>query len=148
MLWIRAKEKNLDFQVNVSPDLPAELQGDEMRIKQILINVLNNAIKYTKKGSVSLSIQSGEMHDGLLDVEVLGRGFAWLDTGTMKSLLEAANFVEMIQERQGITISALEEIAFRNGFIDREQLIRSADKYGKSPYGEHLRAVAEGKVRY
>ena len=88
------------------------------------------------------------LRDGLLDVEILGRGFAWLDTGTMKSLLDAANFVEMIQERQGITISALEEIAFRNGFIDREQLTESAKKYGKSPYGEHLKAVAEGKVRY
>ncbi len=88
------------------------------------------------------------LQDGLLDVDVLGRGFAWLDTGTMESLLKAANFVEMIQERQGIMISALEEIAFRNGFIDKDQLIRSADMYGKSPYGEHLRAVAEGKVRY
>ena len=68
MLWIRAKEKNLDFQVNVSPDLPAELEGDEVRIKQILINVLNNAIKYTKEGSVSLSIQSGKTADGMLNV--------------------------------------------------------------------------------
>ena len=68
MLWIRAKEKNLDFQVTVSPDLPAELQGDEVRIKQILINVLNNAIKYTKEGSVSLTIEAGEAADGVLNV--------------------------------------------------------------------------------
>ena len=68
MLWIRAKEKNLDFQINVSPDIPAELQGDEIRIKQILINVLNNAIKYTKQGSVSLSIQPGETENGMLNV--------------------------------------------------------------------------------
>ena len=85
---------------------------------------------------------------GLLDVQLLGRGFAWLDTGTMQSLLQAAEFVEMIQSRQGITISAPEEIAFINGFIDREKLMESAKAYGKSPYGEHLRAVAEGKVKY
>ncbi|MBR5370790.1 MAG: DegV family EDD domain-containing protein [Oscillospiraceae bacterium] len=68
MLWIRAKEKNLDFQVNVAPDLPAELMGDEVRIKQILINVLNNAIKYTNKGSVSLSVQSGGAENGVMNV--------------------------------------------------------------------------------
>nr|MCR5329714.1 glucose-1-phosphate thymidylyltransferase RfbA [Lachnospiraceae bacterium] len=88
------------------------------------------------------------LSDGLLNVKLLGRGFAWLDTGTVSSLLQAANFVEMIQERQGITISAPEEIAFINGFIDREKLMESAKVYGKSPYGEHLKAVAEGKVRY
>lgn len=88
------------------------------------------------------------LEKGLLDVQLLGRGFAWLDTGTMASLLQAANFVEMVQTRQGITISAPEEIAFINGFIDRETLLHSAAVYGKSPYGEHLKAVAEGKVRY
>lgn len=85
---------------------------------------------------------------GLLDVQLLGRGFAWLDTGTMSSLLQAANFVEMLQSRQGITISAPEEIAYINGFIDRDKLLHSAAVYGKSPYGEHLKAVAEGRVRY
>ena len=88
------------------------------------------------------------LQDGILDVQLLGRGFAWLDTGTMASLLAAANFVEMIQTRQGITISAPEEIAYINGFIDKEKLMDSAKIYGKSPYGEHLKAVAEGKVRY
>ena len=88
------------------------------------------------------------LQDGLLDVKLLGRGFAWLDTGTMDSLLQAANFVEMIQSRQGITISAPEEIAYINGFIDRSRLMESARAYGKSPYGLHLMAVAEGKVRY
>ena len=86
--------------------------------------------------------------DGLLDVQLLGRGFAWLDTGTMESLLQAANFVEMIQSRQSITISAPEEIAFINGFIDKEKLMESAKAYGKSLYGEHLRAVVDGRVRY
>jgi glucose-1-phosphate thymidylyltransferase len=88
------------------------------------------------------------LNDGLLDVQLLGRGFAWLDTGTMSSLLQAANFVETIQSRQGIVISAPEEIAYINGFIGKEQLMESAKAYGKSPYGEHLKAVAEGKVRY
>ena len=88
------------------------------------------------------------LHDGLLDVQLLGRGFAWLDTGTMASLLQASNFVEMIQERQGVTVSAPEEIAYINGFIDKEKLMESAKAYGKSPYGAHLKAVAEGKVRY
>ena len=86
--------------------------------------------------------------DGLLDVQLLGRGFAWLDTGTFSSLLQAANFVETIQSRQGIVISALEEIAYVNGFIDKEKVRESAEAYGKSPYGEHLKAVAEGRVRY
>ena len=78
----------------------------------------------------------------------LGRGFAWLDTGTMDSLVEAADFVRMIQQRQSIVISAPEEIAFINHWIDKEKLLQSAEKYGKSPYGAHLKAVAEGKVRY
>ena len=88
------------------------------------------------------------LNDGLLDVQLLGRGFAWLDTGTMQSLLEAAEFVEMIQSRQGITISAPEEIGFINGFIGKDKLLESAKAYGKSPYGEHLKAVAEGKIKY
>ena len=87
-------------------------------------------------------------NDGLLDVQLLGRGFAWLDTGTMVSLLQAANFVETIQSRQGIVISAPEEIAYINGFIGKEKLAESAKAYGKSPYGEHLTAVAEGRVKY
>ena len=65
----------------------------------------------------------------------------------MDSLIEAASFVQMIEKRQGIKISAPEEIAFRYGWIDKERLLKSAEKYGKSPYGQHLKAVAEGKVR-
>ena len=83
-----------------------------------------------------------------LDVQLLGRGFAWLDTGTMDSLVEAADFVRMIQKRQSIVISAPEEIAYINGWISRDELMAGAEKYGKSPYGAHLKAVAEGKVRY
>ena len=88
------------------------------------------------------------LQEDLLDVQLLGRGFAWLDTGTMISLLQAANFVEMIQTRQSITISAPEEIAYINGFIGREKLLESAELYGRSPYGAHLKAVAEGRIHY
>lgn len=79
---------------------------------------------------------------------VLGRGFAWLDTGTMDSLVEASNFVQTIEKRQGVQISAPEEIAYMKGWISKEQLIESAKKYGKSPYGEHLMNVAKGKIIY
>ena len=88
------------------------------------------------------------LQEGALNVTLLGRGFAWLDTGTMDSLLDAADFVRMIEKRQGIKISAPEEIAYLNGWISREMLLESAWRYGKSPYGEHLRRVAEGKIRY
>lgn len=83
-----------------------------------------------------------------LDVQLLGRGFAWLDTGTMDSLMDAADFVRTIEQRQGVKIGAPEEIAYHSGWITREALLQSAQAYGRSPYGEHLRAVAEGKVRY
>ena len=88
------------------------------------------------------------LHKGLLDVQLLGRGFAWLDTGTMDSLVDAADFVRMVEQRQSIKISAPEEIAYKNGWIDHETLLKSAERYGKSPYGAHLKAVAEGKVLY
>jgi len=108
-----------------------------------------NVVKPSARGELEITtLNEMYLNDGLLDVQLLGRGFAWLDTGTMQSLLQAAEFVEMIQSRQGITISAPEEIAFINGFIDKDKLMESAKAYGKSPYGEHLKAVAEGKVRY
>ena len=108
-----------------------------------------NQVKPSARGELEITtLNEMYLNDGLLDVQLLGRGFAWLDTGTMDSLLQAASFVEMIQSRQGITISAPEEIAYINGFIDKEKLMESAKAYGKSPYGAHLKAVAEGKVRY
>ena len=108
-----------------------------------------NRVKPSARGELEITtLNEMYLNDGLLDVQLLGRGFAWLDTGTMSSLLQAANFVETIQSRQGIEISAPEEISFFNGFIDREQLIEAAKAYGKSPYGEHLKAVAERRVRY
>lgn len=106
-------------------------------------------VKPSARGELEITtLNQFYLDDRTLDVQLLGRGFAWLDTGTMSSLLAAANFVEMIQTRQGITISAPEEIAYINGFIDKEKLMESAKLYGKSPYGEHLKSVAEGKVRY
>ena len=88
------------------------------------------------------------LEKGDLDVQLLGRGYAWLDTGTMDSLVEAADYVRMIEKRQGIKISAIEEIAYKNGWITKEKLLESAERYGKSPYGEHLKKVAEGRFRY
>lgn len=108
-----------------------------------------NRVKPSARGELEITtLNDMYLSDGLLDVQLLGRGFAWLDTGTMSSLLQAAEFVEMIQTRQGIAISAPEEIAFINGFINRDKLLESAKAYGKSPYGEHLKAVAEGKIKY
>ena len=88
------------------------------------------------------------LEEGSLNVITLGRGYAWLDTGTVDSLAEATEFVRVIETRTDIKIAALEEIAYRNGWIDRETLIASAEKYGKSPYGAHLRAVADHKILY
>ena len=108
-----------------------------------------NQVKPSARGELEITtLNDMYLSNGLLDVQLLGRGFAWLDTGTMESLLEASNFVEMIQNRQGIMISAPEEIAFINGWINRDELLKSAEAYGKSPYGTHLKAVAEGKVKY
>ena len=106
-------------------------------------------IRPSARGELEITeLNAMYLRDGLLDVQFLGRGFAWLDTGTVQSLLEASNFVEMVQNRQGIMISAPEEIAYINGWIGKDSLLRSSQAYGKSPYGAHLRAVAEGKIIY
>ena len=113
------------------------------------VSSLANRVQPSTRGELEITtLNEMYLNDGLLDVQLLGRGFAWLDTGTMSSLLQAANFVETIESRQGITISAPEEIAYINGWVNKDQLTESAQMYGKSPYGEHLRSVAEGKVRY
>ena len=88
------------------------------------------------------------LHEQKLDVQILGRGFSWHDTGTMDSLAEAGYFVRMIQKHQGIEISAPEEVAFHNRWITCEQLLKSAEKYGKSPYGKHLKQVADGRIAH
>ena len=88
------------------------------------------------------------LEDDSLKVQILGRGFAWLDTGTVDSLMEAATFVQTVQNRQGVVISAPEEIAYHEKWISREQLVESAKLYGKSPYGEHLMRVSEDKMLF
>ena len=106
-------------------------------------------VKPSARGELEITtLNEMYLNDELLDVQLLGRGFAWLDTGTMDSLAEATDFVKMIQNRQGIEISAPEEIAYKNGWITKDELLRSAEKYGKSPYGQHLKNVAEGKLVY
>ena len=108
-----------------------------------------NQIKPSDRGELEITtLNEMYLNDGLMDVQLLGRGFAWLDTGTMDSLVAATDFVQMISLRQGIIVSAPEEIAHMNNWISKEKLLESAARYGKSPYGAHLKAVAEGKVRY
>ena len=110
---------------------------------------LAKQVKPSARGELEITdLNRMYLEDGTLNVQLLGRGYAWLDTGTMDTLVEAAEFVQVIEQRQGIMISAPEEIAYRHGWITREELLKSADTYGKSPYGEHLHRVAGGKIRY
>ena len=104
-------------------------------------------VKPSPRGELEITTLN-EMYlaDGGLAVQILGRGFAWMDTGTMESLLDAADFVRMIESRQGIIISAPEEVGYRKGWISKEELINYAGRYGKSLYGQHLRTVAEGRI--
>lgn len=104
-------------------------------------------VKPSARGELEITtLNEMYLNKGILDVQLLGRGFAWLDTGTMESLLDASNFISMVEKQQGVMISAPEEIAFRYGWIDKAKLFESAAKYGKSPYGKHLTNVAEEKV--
>ncbi|MEG0913561.1 MAG: glucose-1-phosphate thymidylyltransferase RfbA [Oscillospiraceae bacterium] len=110
---------------------------------------LAKRVKPSERGELEITtLNELYLNDGTLDVQRLGRGYAWLDTGTMDSLVEAANFVQMIEKRQSIKIAALEEIAYVNGWISKDNLVESAKRYGKSPYGEHLKKVADGKIQY
>lgn len=112
------------------------------------VSEMAKEVKPSARGELEITtLNDMYLQQDRLNVQLLGRGFAWLDTGTMDSLVEAADFVRMVEKRQGIKISAPEEIAFRNEWIDKETLLKSAEKYGKSPYGAHLKAVAEGKLR-
>ena len=113
------------------------------------VSAMAKAVKPSARGELEITtLNDMYLKQGVLDVQLLGRGFAWLDTGTMDSLVDAADFVRMIEKRQSIKISAPEEIAYKNEWISKEKLLESAERYGKSPYGQHLKAVAEGKVRY
>ena len=99
-------------------------------------------VKPSARGELEITdLNNLYLEEGLLDVELLGRGFAWLDTGTMESLLDAGMFVKQIESIQGIIISAPEEIAYNNGWIDDEELKKAIENYGKSPYGQHLKNV-------
>ncbi|TGE39728.1 glucose-1-phosphate thymidylyltransferase RfbA [Desulfosporosinus fructosivorans] len=110
---------------------------------------LARKVKPSARGELEITdLNRMYLEEGTLNVKLLGRGYAWLDTGTMDSLVEATNFVQMIEKRQGIKISAPEEIAYKHDWISKETLLSSAARYGKSPYGEHLKRVAEGKIRY
>lgn len=107
------------------------------------------ALKPSARGELEITdLNRVYLDEGTLHVVTLGRGYAWLDTGTMDSLAEATAFVRTIQQWQGIEISAPEEIAYTNQWISREKLLEAAQRYGKSPYGEHLRKVAAGKIIY
>lgn len=108
---------------------------------------LAKKVKPSKRGELEITDLNNlyfQQHN--LSVNILGRGFAWLDTGTFESLNEASNFVKMIEDRQGVKISAPEEIAYLNKWINQDQLLYSAARYGKSPYGDHLRHIAKGEI--
>ncbi len=106
-------------------------------------------IRPSARGELEItSLNQMYLEEGSLDVQLLGRGYAWLDTGTMESLLDASDYVRMVESRQGIMISSPEEIAYRNGWIGRDELMAAAECYGKSPYGGYLKTVADGRIRY
>lgn len=106
-------------------------------------------VKPSARGELEITdLNKMYLEEGNLNVVTLGRGYAWLDTGTVDSLSEATEFVKVIENRQGIKISAIEEIAYKNGWISRDKLVESANLYGKSSYGAHLKKVAEGKIKY
>ena len=110
---------------------------------------LAKQVKPSARGELEITdLNRMYLEAGDLNVQLLGRGYAWLDTGTMDTLVEAAEFVQVIEQRQGIMISAPEEIAFRHGWITKDELLQSAQAYGKSPYGLHLHNVADGKILY
>ena len=110
---------------------------------------LAKKVKPSKRGELEITdLNRMYLEEGTLNVVTLGRGYAWLDTGTVDALSDATEFVKVIETRQGIKISAIEEIAYRNGWISEEQLWRAAEKYGKSAYGAHLKKVVEHKIIY
>lgn len=112
------------------------------------VSAMAKQIKKSARGEYEITtLNEMYLHDKKLDVQLLSRGFAWMDAGTVDSLMDAADFIRVIEKRQSIKISALEEIAYQNGWIDKETLLNAAMRYGKSPYGAHLTAAADGKIR-
>lgn len=111
------------------------------------VSAMAKDVKPSARGELEITtLNDMYLKQQMLDVQLLGRGYAWLDTGTVDSLVEAADFVHMVEKRQGIKISAPEEIAYRNNWITKEKLLEAAERYGKSPYGMHLKTIAEGKI--
>lgn len=104
-------------------------------------------VKPSARGELEITtLNQMYLEDGALNVVTLGRGYAWLDTGTMESLFEACEFVRAVERSQGLSVSVIEEIAFQNGWISKDKLVEATQKYGKSVYGQHLLKVAEGKI--
>ncbi|WP_172136135.1 glucose-1-phosphate thymidylyltransferase RfbA [Adlercreutzia sp. ZJ473] len=104
-------------------------------------------VKPSARGELEITtLNQMYLGDGSLNVVTLGRGFAWLDTGTMESLFEAGEFVRSVERSQDLPVSVPEEIAFENGWISKDELIEAASQYGKSVYGRHLRKVSEGQI--
>ena len=113
------------------------------------VSAMAHEVRPSSRGELEITtLNAMYLEQQRLDVQLLGRGFAWLDTGTIEALMDAADFVRMVEKHQGVKISAPEEIAYKNGWIAKEMLLSAAQRYGKSPYGEHLKAVAEGRIRY
>lgn len=101
-------------------------------------------VKPSARGELEItSVNNAYLEQGKLKVELFGRGMAWLDTGTHRAMLDAANFIEAVQTRQGLYVACLEEIAYRNGFIDKAQLLKQADRFQKTEYGQYLYQIAE-----
>lgn len=111
------------------------------------VSEMAKQVKPSARGELEITtLNQMYLEKELLDCDIMGRGFSWLDTGTMDSMMQAANFIQTIQNMQGIIVASPEEIAYRYRMINKEQLIASAEKYGKSPYGHHLRMVADGRM--
>lgn len=111
------------------------------------VSKMAKQVKPSARGELEITTLNQMYLEGdILDCDIMGRGFSWLDTGTMDSLMQAAGFIQTIQNMQGIIVASPEEIAYRYKMIDKEQLLSAAERYGKSPYGHHLRMVADGKM--
>ena len=111
------------------------------------VSKMAKKVKPSDRGELEITtLNQMYLEKELLDCDIMGRGFSWLDTGTMDSLMQAAGFIQTIQNMQGIIVASPEEIAYRYRMISKEQLLESAEKYGKSPYGQHLKRVADGKM--
>lgn len=108
---------------------------------------LAKQVKPSARGELEITtLNEMYLKAGELNVEIMGRGYAWLDTGTMESLFEACNFVRTVELAQGLSVSVVEEIAYENGWISKEELLKAAERYGKSSYGQHLKKVADNRI--